>query len=98
MTNVDHIKIGIAPAEFYRVELPGMPAPRRDHGWTPGGLCPFHDDHRPQNFRVNLDTGAFRCFACGEKGGDIVAFVQRRHSVSFPDALRMLADAWGIRP
>jgi putative DNA primase/helicase len=93
----ERLKSTISPSEFYRVELPGMPAPRRQSGWVAGGLCPFHDDHRPTNFRVHLGTGAFTCFACGEKGADVIAFVQRRHSVSFPDALRMLSDAWGIR-
>lgn len=30
-------------------------------------LCPFHDDHNP-SLRVNLNTGTFHCFACGEIG------------------------------
>lgn len=91
------LKNAVPPADFYRVELPGMPSPRVDAGWVSGGLCPFHDDRRAGNFRVNLDTGAFTCFACGAKGGDIVTFVQLRHSLSFRDALKAIADAWGVR-
>ena len=29
------------------------------------GLCPFHDD-RESSFSVNLQTGQYTCFACGE--------------------------------
>ena len=91
------LKNTVRPADFYRVELPGMPPPKVDDGWVSGGLCPFHDDRRAGNFRVNLDTGAFTCFACGAKGGDIVTFTQLRHSLSFRDALKAIADAWGVR-
>ncbi len=95
--DVPRLKAQIPVAAFYRVELPGMPAPRRDNGWVSGGLCPFHDDHHPRNFRVNLTTGAFMCFSCGTRGTDVIAFVQRRHSVSFLEACRLLCDAWGVR-
>ena len=91
------LKSRISPAAFYRVELPGMPPPRRDHGWTRAGLCVFHDDHTPNNFRVNLDTGAFHCFACGAKGSDIIAFVRLRDGLGFREAVTALTDAWGIR-
>jgi hypothetical protein len=90
------VKAMIPPREFYRAELPGMPVPKREHGWTDGGLCCFHDDQHRGNFRVNLDTGAFCCFACGVKGADVIAFVQRRYAVSFLDALEHLEDAWGV--
>lgn len=96
MLDANTIKAAIAPLHFYRAELPGMPAPKREHGWVSGGLCPFHDDAHAGNFRINADTGAFTCFACGVKGADAIAFVQRRHSVAFPEAVRMLADAWGL--
>ena len=99
MRNIDaaRVKAAISPLEFYRLELPGMPPPRRDTGWTSGGLCPFHDDHHARNFRVNLDDGRFTCFACGQKGPDIIAFTQLRHKICFRDALKALADAWGVR-
>jgi len=92
------LKARIPPGSFYALELPGMPPPKRDEGWTNGGLCPFHDDRHSGNFRVNLDTGAFTCFACGAKGSDVIAFVQLRDGLSFPEALRALADAWGVPP
>lgn len=91
------LKATINPGEFYRVELPEMPPPRNCGPWTGGGLCPFHDDTHRGNFRVNLDSGAFTCFACGAKGGDIIAFVRLRHGLSFPDALLSLCESWGVR-
>lgn len=94
--DAEAIKAAIPPGDFYRFELPGMPAPRRMTGWTDAGLCCFHDDRRAGNFRVNLDTGGFVCFSCAAKGADIIAFTQRRYAVSFPDALRRLAELWEI--
>ena len=92
---LQNVKAYIPPADFYRAELPAMPVPRGS-GWREGGLCPVHADKHAGSFRVNLETGAFVCFACGTKGGDIVAFIQQRDGLSFPDATRKLAEDWGI--
>ena len=54
--------------------------------------CPFHDDIQP-SLRVNVDVGAFRCMACGAKGGDVVAFHMRRYGVRFIEAAKALG-AW----
>jgi hypothetical protein len=54
--------------------------------------CPFHDDTRP-SLRVNVETGAFRCMACGAKGGDVLAYHRARHGLSFMQAARDLG-AW----
>ena len=78
------VKAYIPPSDFYRAELPAIPVPRGS-GWREGGLCPFHADKHAGSFRVNLETGAFVCFACGTKGGDIVAFIQQRDGLSFPE-------------
>lgn len=91
------VKAAVPVADFYRAELPGMPAPKRDHGWTDGGLCPFHADTRRGNFRVNLDTGSFHCFACGAKGADVITFTQLRYALIFPDALQAISAQWGVR-
>lgn len=92
---LQNVKGSIPPADFYRAELPTMPAPRGG-GWRDGGLCPFHDDTHAGSFRVNLETGGFKCFACGAKGADIIAFIQLRDGLSFPEALRQLSDDWGV--
>lgn len=92
---LENVKAYIPPADFYRAELPAMPPPRGG-GWREGGLCPFHADKHAGSFRVNLETGAFVCFACATKGGDIVAFIQQRDGLSFPEALEKLSDDWGL--
>jgi DNA primase len=92
----EQVKARVSPLSFYKVELPSMPVPRRDRGWVDGGLCPFHQDQHRGNFRINLDSGAYTCFSCGARGGDIVSFVQCSYALSFRDALQKIASDWGI--
>jgi DNA primase len=92
--NADTVKNSITPLDFYRYELPNAPLVK--HGWNDGGLCPFHDDRKTGSFRVNLETGAFKCFACGMAGGDIFAFVMALHGLTFYEALTKIADDWGL--
>jgi DNA primase len=92
--NADYIKSNISPVDFYRYELPDAPLKR--HGWNNGGLCPFHSDNKPGSFRVNLTTGAYKCFACGMAGGDVIAFAMALDGLKFIDALAKLADDWGL--
>ncbi len=63
-------------------------------GATYKGLCPFHGEKTP-SFHVNRDKGFFHCFGCGA-GGDVFKFFELRESVSFPDAVRMLAQRFGM--
>ena len=60
-------------------------------GWR-DALCPFHRDSRP-SLRVRVETGAFRCMACGAHGGDVLAFHMLRHRLRFVDAAKALG-AW----
>jgi DNA primase len=92
--NADSIKNSLTPLDFYRHELPGAPLKRQ--GWNDGGLCCFHADNKPGSFRVNLTTGAFKCFACGMAGGDVIAFVMALYGLQFVEALAKLADDWGL--
>ena len=57
-------------------------------------LCPFHPDTSP-SLRVNIETGSFRCMACGARGGDVLAFHMRRHELRFVDAAKSLG-AWEL--
>jgi hypothetical protein len=57
-------------------------------------ICPFHDDTKP-SLRVRLDTGAFRCMVCGAHGGDVLAFHQQRHGLTFKRAAQQLG-AWRV--
>lgn len=57
-------------------------------------LCPFHEEKTP-SFAVSSERGLFHCFGCGA-GGDVIGFVMRFDHVSFPDAVRALADRTDI--
>jgi DNA primase len=52
-------------------------------------LCPFHQDTSP-SLRVRIETGAFRCMACGAHGGDVLAFHMQRHVPRFVAAAKSL--------
>ncbi len=58
------------------------------------GLCPFHQEKTP-SFSVNPSLGIFKCFGCGA-GGDVFRFVQDIEGMSFPEAVRTLAEMAGI--
>lgn len=58
------------------------------------GLCPFHAEKTP-SFNVNPPRGIYHCFGCGV-GGDAISFVQRMEGLSFPEAVRSLAERYGI--
>lgn len=58
------------------------------------GLCPFHTEKTP-SFNVNPSLGIFKCFGCGE-GGDVFSFVSQVEGLSFPEAVRLLADRVGV--
>jgi DNA primase len=88
------IKQNLTPLDFYRNELPGVQY--KKVGWNDGGLCPFHNDNKSGSFRVNLSTGAYKCFACGAAGADIIAFTMTFYGLQFIEALTKLTDDWGL--
>ncbi|MBR3626245.1 MAG: DNA primase [Bacteroidaceae bacterium] len=59
------------------------------------GLCPFHDDKTPSMY-VSPAKGIFKCFACG-KAGNAAGFVMEHEQMSWPDALRYLANKYNIQ-
>src|SRR5579883_660212 len=58
------------------------------------GLCPFHQEKTP-SFSVNQTRQFFKCFGCG-KGGDALSFVMEIDGLTFPEALKLLAERNGI--
>jgi DNA primase len=58
------------------------------------GLCPFHSEKTP-SFHVHPDKGFFKCFGCGA-GGDVITFLSKLENLSFPDAVRVLAQKAGV--
>lgn len=77
------------PKNFFEHE--GLHLGQENHiGWCDGGLCPFHPDHSRGSFRVNINTGAFKCFSCGAKGSNILKFLMAKHGLNFKDAVQVL--------
>ncbi|MEW6218394.1 MAG: DNA primase [Thermodesulfobacteriota bacterium] len=58
------------------------------------GLCPFHGEKTP-SFVVHRERGFYHCFGCGE-GGDVIAFVMKQQGLSFPEAVRELAQRFHV--
>jgi DNA primase len=58
------------------------------------GLCPFHNEKTP-SFSVHATRQFFHCFGCG-LSGDVFSFVQRLENVTFPEAVRAVAQKAGI--
>lgn len=58
------------------------------------GLCPFHNEKTP-SFVVNPNKNIFKCFGCGQ-GGDSLKFVMEHEKLSYPEALRYLAQKYNI--
>jgi DNA primase len=59
------------------------------------GLCPFHQEKTP-SFSVHATRQYFHCFGCG-KSGDVFTFVQELEKISFPEAIRMVAQKLDIK-
>ena len=58
------------------------------------GLCPFHPEKTP-SFSVHATRQFYHCFGCGESG-DVFAFVQKVENITFPEAVRLLAQKLGV--
>ncbi len=58
------------------------------------GLCPFHEENTP-SFHVTPDLGIYKCFGCGESG-DVFNFVMEMEGIGFVEAMRTLADRFGV--
>jgi DNA primase len=68
--------------------------PLKKAGTTYKGLCPFHSEKTP-SFTVNPEKGFFHCFGCGV-GGDVFKFLELHEKVAFPDAVRLIAQKFGL--
>ena len=58
------------------------------------GLCPFHSEKTP-SFSVSPDKQIYYCFGC-HKGGGVISFLMEMENLSFPDAVRLLAQRAGV--
>ena len=58
------------------------------------GLCPFHKEKSP-SFSVHATRQFFHCFGCGASG-DVFTFVQKIENITFPEAIRRVAEKMDI--
>ncbi|MEP6699868.1 MAG: DNA primase [Bacteroidota bacterium] len=58
------------------------------------GLCPFHNEKTP-SFTVSPSKELYKCFGCG-KSGNTISFVMEHEKYSYVEALKWLANKYGI--
>ncbi len=56
--------------------------------------CPFHNEKTP-SFVVSPSKGVYKCFGCG-KGGNAITFLMEHESITYPEALKIVAKRYGI--
>ncbi|HET6347443.1 MAG TPA: DNA primase [Candidatus Krumholzibacteria bacterium] len=77
------------------VEIVGQYVDLKRAGTNFKGLCPFHQERTP-SFIVSPERQTFHCFGCG-KGGNVFRFLMEMDGVTFPEAVRALAEKAGIQ-
>ena len=65
---------------------------KKGHSYT--GLCPFHNEKTP-SFSVSADKQMYYCFGCGA-GGNTFTFLMQKENMTFPEAIRYLAERENI--
>lgn len=75
-------------ADIVRVIQDYVTLKKKGTNWM--ACCPFHQEKTP-SFSVNPSKDIFYCFGCG-KGGSVFNFVMEIERVSFPEAVRIVAE------
>ena len=76
------------------VRIVEMHVPLKKKGANFWGNCPFHGEKTP-SFSVNPAKGFYKCFGCG-KGGSAYNFVMEIEGLSFPEAIKRVAEISGV--
>ena len=79
-------------ADIVRVVSDYVSLKKKGANWM--ACCPFHQEKTP-SFSVNPSKDIFYCFGCG-KGGSVFNFVMEMERVSFPEAVRVVAEKAGV--
>ncbi len=72
------------------VAIIGERVPVKQRGRDYWCCCPFHEEKTP-SLKIDVALQLWHCFGCGE-GGDVFAFIMKSDDLSFPDAVRQLAE------
>lgn len=76
------------------VDLVGQYVALKKGGKDFVGLCPFHEDHKPSMY-VSPTKQIYKCFSCGAGGGPY-QFLMGYEKLTFPEAVRHMAERAGI--
>ena len=77
------------------VEIVGRYVQLKKAGATHKGLCPFHGEKTP-SFTVSASRQTYHCFGCGVHG-NAIGFLMEHGGMTFPDAVRDLAQQLGMQ-
>ena len=77
------------PASYYNKEFPGL---KIKSEWVKIKCC-FHQPDNHPSLSISMVNGHFRCFSCGAKGCDVVAFHMLRYKISFINTITFMG-AW----
>ena len=87
---IDDLK---AQADIVQVVQDYVPLKKAGNSYK--GVCPFHSEKTP-SFHVHRDKGFFHCFGC-HTGGDVLKFLELQEKLGFQDAVRQLAQRFGVQ-
>ena len=76
------------------VEVIGRSVELKKNGKDFFGLCPFHSE-KSGSFSVSPEKQMYFCFGCGA-GGDVIEYLVKKEGISFLDAVKQLAEYYGI--
>lgn len=79
-------------ADTVRIIKRYVPLKKKGANWM--ACCPFHKENTP-SFSVHSGKGVYKCFGCG-KGGNVYTFLMEIEGLSFPAAIRRVAEESGI--
>ena len=88
---LDQIRGRVDIVELVREFVPGLK--RAGRHWK--ACCPFHSEKTP-SFMVNPDRQIYKCFGCQE-GGGVFQFLMKIENLTFPEAVKELADRAGVK-
>ena len=76
------------------VDIIGSYVSLKQKGTSYSACCPFHHEKTP-SFYVSKDKQVYHCFGCGA-AGNVFTFLMEYDNLTFPEAIRQLADRSGI--